>query len=1146
MERHELTLASRGAAGIAAARHNSILPLPEEVVAQIKSSTAIVSLTAVVLELLKNALDAKASRVEAIVDFARGGCSVEDNGLGIAPAEFREEGGLGKLYCTSKFYSEDVSLGRNGTFLASLGAMSLLTIVSHHHEYRSHNLLTLHHSKVIDRQLPTPTQHEIHGKHGTRVTVRNLFGNLPVRVKQRGITAEQKVKHARLWEALKREVTNLTLSWHKPVSLKVRDADGKTSINFSGASQIGHESRIRSFGLHFMLNVLTQASYILHDEWPSWVPVSASTSNVSIKGAISLDPAPSKRVQFISLGVNPLTTESGRNELCDEVNRIFALSSFGTIEDNANDEDEEIRRQHDNRFKNGGYTNRQLKARKAVDRYPMFYLRLSLTLKNNFNRVESLFSEEDANLGTVVEVLNAMIIEWLDVHHFRPRKLSKKRIRQPILSTSTASAESADALSSTTPPRKGDHTPQSHFTTASRTPFLREADSRKRKRLDTRAVEKGPDRNHYLAFSEWSRVKSGNASFLDNSSKKRDDRSPIQRVNNSIPNTETHALKTLAKVDVNHVPARSLGSIIQCNHILTEDHYRDKNNHDEANPWTDPTTKQTYFLDARTGCVLPCAPTRSHTDSSLCARGSALGDFNKPLRLPLRTITSSNSPTLWLNGVLQSWDNPVFKPAETGIQQASVHENQHNYDCDHQVQLGVNQKVNDEVFYGSSSMNISKLSRAALADAQVMAQVDKKFILAKMKTRKEVSIGSGDDGNVLVLIDQHAADERIRVEDLLADLCAPLPNDIESYRSKLGHQSRVAFIILDKPIQFTVSGEEQELFIVHAARFAAWGILFDIIPPKTVSTRAQSVLSVTVLPPAISERCKADSQVLITFLRSSVWKYAEAPHLAPLDDFMRSSNDAAVWVRRLSVCPEGLIDIVNSRACRSAIMFNDELSLEECRELMRKLYILFHANVKEKVIALTIDDAPSYYTSEILQILIENDAKATFFVIGGQVDGREDALKELVENGMELGNHAMHDAPSRTLASPELASQIRAVETLIDNAYASTNHPKPPRYFRPGSGFFSDGMRKLLSEMNYRLVLGDIYPHDPQIPYWRVNAKHVLSMLKSGGIIICHDRRSWTVPMLRKVIPEMKRRGWRITSVSGLLEQVEREKRAGA
>lgn len=84
---------------MASSRGPTILPLPQEVVAQIKSSTAIVSLSGVVLGLVKNSLDAGASKVEVVVDFGRGGCSVEDNGLGIAPLELREGGGVGKLYC---------------------------------------------------------------------------------------------------------------------------------------------------------------------------------------------------------------------------------------------------------------------------------------------------------------------------------------------------------------------------------------------------------------------------------------------------------------------------------------------------------------------------------------------------------------------------------------------------------------------------------------------------------------------------------------------------------------------------------------------------------------------------------------------------------------------------------------------------------------------------------------------------------------------------------------------------------------------------------------------------------------------------------------------------------------------------------------
>lgn len=198
----------------------------------------------------------------------------------------------------------------------------------------------------------------------------------------------------------------------------------------------------------------------------------------------------------------------------------------------------------------------------------------------------------------------------------------------------------------------------------------------------------------------------------------------------------------------------------------------------------------------------------------------------------------------------------------------------------------------------------------------------------------------------------------------------------------------------------------------------------------------------------------------------------------------------------------------------------------------------------DKVIALTIDDAPSEYTREILALLEANGAHATLFVIGGQVDGREEVLREAVAAGHELGNHAMHDEAARGLDLDVLEDQIGRVQGLIRQAYAgaaggagggAATGPAH-QYFRPGSGLFSTDMRALVDRLGYRLVLGSIYPHDPQLPYWWLNAWHILSMARNGGIIVCHDRRSWTIPMLRKVLPELRRRGYRVVTITELLE----------
>ncbi|OJJ48749.1 hypothetical protein ASPZODRAFT_61894 [Penicilliopsis zonata CBS 506.65] len=199
--------------------------------------------------------------------------------------------------------------------------------------------------------------------------------------------------------------------------------------------------------------------------------------------------------------------------------------------------------------------------------------------------------------------------------------------------------------------------------------------------------------------------------------------------------------------------------------------------------------------------------------------------------------------------------------------------------------------------------------------------------------------------------------------------------------------------------------------------------------------------------------------------------------------------------------------------------------------------VLWEVPTRKKVVALTIDDAPSEYTSDILAILRAHQVTATFFVIGSQIVGREEVLRRAVREANELGNHAMEDEPSRSLSNPVLQEQVLDVQQRIREIYRDVDLNPPLNLFRPGSGFFSTRMRQLLAGLDYRLVLGGIYPHDAQIPYWKVNAYHVLSMLRPGAIIICHDRRSWTAPMLRHVIPEIQRQGYRIVTVSELLLQ---------
>lgn len=198
--------------------------------------------------------------------------------------------------------------------------------------------------------------------------------------------------------------------------------------------------------------------------------------------------------------------------------------------------------------------------------------------------------------------------------------------------------------------------------------------------------------------------------------------------------------------------------------------------------------------------------------------------------------------------------------------------------------------------------------------------------------------------------------------------------------------------------------------------------------------------------------------------------------------------------------------------------------------------VLFHVPTTRKIVALTIDDAPSQYTDELLAILRTNSAAATFFTIGGQVPGQAQKLHNILFAGSELGNHAMHDEPSINLPSDTLRDEIKQVNTYIDEAYTAVGQNRTSHYFRPGSGIFSQRILDVAQDAGYQTILGSIYPHDPFISYPRINGRHILSMLRPGAVIICHDRRSWTPPMLARVVPEIRKRGYEIVTVSELLE----------
>ena len=214
----------------------------------------------------------------------------------------------------------------------------------------------------------------------------------------------------------------------------------------------------------------------------------------------------------------------------------------------------------------------------------------------------------------------------------------------------------------------------------------------------------------------------------------------------------------------------------------------------------------------------------------------------------------------------------------------------------------------------------------------------KKFILVKLQPSEAIDKNHGSIGGprTLAIIDQHAADERIRIESLIYELFA----DTSTRAENLTCEYKIRTTQLDKPLSFEIPVKETDLLRRHQQHFAHWGVLYDLQTDNNTSAgrnqKSVQRLFVHSLPPGIAERCKLDPRLLIQLIRSEAHTQDDKP-TQPIPSHPSDEPTKHPWIRHIHQCPRGILDMLNSRACRSAIMFNDELDILQCETLVKQL-----------------------------------------------------------------------------------------------------------------------------------------------------------------------------------------------------------------
>lgn len=191
-------------------------------------------------------------------------------------------------------------------------------------------------------------------------------------------------------------------------------------------------------------------------------------------------------------------------------------------------------------------------------------------------------------------------------------------------------------------------------------------------------------------------------------------------------------------------------------------------------------------------------------------------------------------------------------------------------------------------------------------------------------------------------------------------------------------------------------------------------------------------------------------------------------------------------------------------------------------------YDILNYTKSDKMVAFTFDDGPSYNTIKIVNTLVKYDSKATFFLVGNQIEKYAKTMDVLVKNGMDIGNHTYSHKELTKLRDKEILKEIDLTNEVIYNKTGIK-----PMFLRPSYGAMNKRIKKLST---MPIIVWNIDTLDWKYHNSNKIKDKILKYVSDGDIILMHDTYVATLNAVEMVIPELKKQGYKIVSVSELFK----------
>ena len=181
------------------------------------------------------------------------------------------------------------------------------------------------------------------------------------------------------------------------------------------------------------------------------------------------------------------------------------------------------------------------------------------------------------------------------------------------------------------------------------------------------------------------------------------------------------------------------------------------------------------------------------------------------------------------------------------------------------------------------------------------------------------------------------------------------------------------------------------------------------------------------------------------------------------------------------------------------------------------------------MLALTFDDGPGQYTDELLDCLEQNNAHATFFMLGQNVSAYPDAPKRMLELGCEVGSHSWDHTQLTTIDLDAVAKQFSDTDdALIQACGQAASVARAP---------YGDGNSDIYNTVNKPFFMWSLDTEDWKLLDADADYSAVMNGdLTDGSIILMHDIHEPSVKAALRLIPDLIAQGYKLVTVSEMAE----------